>query len=396
MQPGNRTPAFDDDEYRSRQDRTKHAMATRELDALLVVEPANVNWLTGYEARSFYTPQAVLLTADGEAPLWIGRNIDTTCARWTTHLTDDQIVGYPDEYVSDASRHGFQFIAQLVTTRVSTGGVIGVECEAGTFTPRAYHELERNVGDRRLVDADGLVNRLRAVKSNAELRYMREAGQIACLGMDEARRAIQPGRRECDVIADVYRVLLRGTPAAGGDIPITPNIATGQQTDAPHLTWSDRPLRHETPVTLELAGCRHRYHAALSRTFFLGQPPAGLRDVATAVTEAYLGLLEKLRPGRHIGEAVAAWTDIAKRSGITKESRIGYSIGIGYPTASWSERTISLADRDDTVLEPNMTLHIIPAIWTPSEGGYLFSETIAIADGDPEILTTTDRGLIEL
>lgn len=57
LQPGNRAPAFDAAEYRSRQDRTKQAMVSRGLDALLVVEPANVNWLTGYEARSFYTPK---------------------------------------------------------------------------------------------------------------------------------------------------------------------------------------------------------------------------------------------------------------------------------------------------------------------------------------------------
>lgn len=395
MTDGNRKPAFSAAEYGERARRLQQTLVERDVDGILVVDPANINWLTGYESRSYYTPQAVLLTAADAEATWFGRDIDVSCATWTTHLPPERIVGYPDGYVTDPSVNAFDFVAAETARRVA-GGRLAVEIDAATFTPRGHRSLVDGLPDVTLSDGTGLVNRLRAVKSAAELTYMREAGRIAMRAMERAAEVIRPGVRECDAMADVYATLVAGLPDAGGDIPITPNIATGRQTDSPHLTWSDAPFKSDTPVNLELAGCRHRYHAALSRSYYLGRPPASLTDVANVVTDGYLAALDELRPGRRCSDVATAWTKATADRGVTKDSRIGYTIGIGYPSGSWSERAASLFPNDSTAIEPDMTFHVMLGVWTPNEGGYVFSETVLVTEREPELLTTARRELLPL
>ena len=68
---------FSMQEYSSRQDSVRASMRDRSLDALVIGDPANMNWLTGFDAWSFYVPQIMLLTHD-RGPVWMGREMDTT------------------------------------------------------------------------------------------------------------------------------------------------------------------------------------------------------------------------------------------------------------------------------------------------------------------------------
>src|SRR5690606_5839047 len=125
---------------------------------------------------------------------------------------------------------------------------------------------------------------------------------LAAEAMQTATELIRPGVRESDVMAEVYRKLIQGTDEFGGDSPIWPNIGSGLQTDSPHLTWSDKPFAADTPVNLELAGCRARYYTGISRSFYLGTAPQELHDIASAVDDGFEAALEVLRPGATCAE----------------------------------------------------------------------------------------------
>ena len=89
----------------------------------------------------------------------------------------------------------------------------------------------------------------------------------------------------------------------------------------------------------------------------------------------------------------AAWRKVITRAGYAKASRIGYSVGLGYPP-DWGERTASLRPGDRTVLEPDMVFHVILGMWE-DDGGYELSETIRISEGGPpEVLTQFPRALL--
>ncbi len=379
-------------EYEARIARTKTEMASRGLDALVVTDVANMNWLTGYDGWSFYTPQCVVVGQELAQPLWIGRGMDANGARVTSFLDDASIHPYPDDYVQSPVKHPMSYAAQVMERHGLAAKRIGVETDSYYFSPRALAALEGALPNAEFLDADLLVNWLRIVKSPAEIALMRQAGEIMDLVMATAIEAINPGVRQCDAAAAIYRAAISGTPEFGGDYPaIVPMLPTGIGTSTPHLTWTDTPFRTGEATILELAGCRLRYHCPQARTLFLGTPPARLTDAAKWVVEGIENALVAVRPGALAEDVERAWRETIAKGGLIKESRIGYSCGLNYPP-DWGEHTLSLRPGDTTELRPDMTLHMIPGIWQ-DDWGIEISECFRVTENGAEPFCTTPREL---
>jgi ectoine hydrolase len=384
---------FDRAEYAQRVTRTQTRMREQGIDVLVVADPANMDWLTGFDNRSFYTPQAVVVGVDAAEPLLVARHVERAVAEWSVYLDPANVVLYPERYILDSRLHPFQFVAQVLADRHGTSVTVGVELDAICYTPRAHEELQRALPDARFVDAFLLVNWLRTVKSPAEIAVMREAAAIADSAMARVTGAISVGTRECDAAAELFHALIRGTDAYGGSTPIRPNMPNGAKTSAPHLSWTDAPYQPDTATNIELGGSRHQYHAGFSRTVYLGTPPDRLRRLATTTHQGYEAALATVRPGATCHDVAMAWNHVIASAGYEKESRIGYSIGLGYPPAAWIEQTASLAEGDETVLVENMTFHFIIGMWM-DDWGYVFSETVAVTADGGESLARFPRQLI--
>ncbi|SMF82580.1 Xaa-Pro dipeptidase [Tistlia consotensis] len=384
---------FEQAEYEARIARTKAEMAARGLDALVVTDVANMHWLTGYDGWSFYTPQCVVIGQELEQPLWIGRGIDVNGARVTTFLKPEHIHPYPDDYVQTPLKHPMGWAGQVLEGYGLGGKRIGVETDSYYFSPRALGALQGALPNASFQDADLLVNWLRIVKSPAEIALMQQAGEIMDLVMSTAIESIDPGVRQCDAAAAIYRAAVSGTPEFGGDYPaIVPMLPTGLGTSTPHLTWSDAPFRSGEATILELAGCRLRYHCPQARTLFLGSPPQRLAEAAKWVVEGIEAALAAARPGATAEAVERAWRETVARGGLLKESRIGYSCGLNYPP-DWGEHTLSLRPGDTTELKPDMTIHLIPGIWQ-DDWGIEISECFRVIERGAEPFCTTPRELI--
>lgn len=242
-------------------------------------------------------------------------------------------------------------------------------------------------------DATLLVNRVRMIKSYQEIEYMKKAAKIADLAMQKGVESISPGVRECDTAAEIYYQMVKGTPEFGGEYPaIVPLLPTGDRTSIPHLTWSDRPFVEGNAVIIELAGCYKRYHVPLARTVTVGQPNEKLQVVAPVVLEGIQEVLYAAKPGVTCGELEEVWRKTIKKHGFEKEARLGYSVGLNYPP-DWGEHTASIRKGDPTVLKPNMTFHLIPALWFDTDGIEI-SETFRVTEEGSERFTTYPQELI--
>jgi len=388
-------PAFMPDEFGQRVSRLKSKMEAGGLDALLVFDPANINYLTGYEARSYYTPQCVLVRRDRLEPIWLGREMDVPNGHWTTHLDRSSFVSYPDNYISDPSLHAMSYIAGWLAEQGLGGSAIGIEADAPTCTHTAYQALADGLPGAKLLPGDMLVNHLRVVKSPAELQYMREAGAIVSRAMQVAAEVIRPGVRECDAAAEIYKTLIAGLPGAGGDVPIAPNMPAGLRVNAPHVSWTDKPYPAEGSAYLELAGCRHRYHVGLTRTVALGKPSREMLAMADACGSALEAALSVLRSGVTCDEVATVCEEQLALRGYKSQSRRGYSIGIGYPTGAWNDKAVSIVKGDQTPIAAGTAIHIIMPLW--SEGSsYMISETAAVTEDGHELLSTAPRSIIEV
>lgn len=383
---------FSTAEYRDRLHETQRRMEDRDIDVLLVTDPANMFYLSGYDAYSFYVPQILIVTPGQDQPVWVGREQDYTCATETTWLDTDNIVVYTDEYV-DSEKHPMSFAADILAEQGLATGDIGVEMDAYYFTARGYHELSRALPEATLHDVTKLVNYARMIKSDAEVECHRAAATISERAMRKGIDAIEAGVRQSDAAATVYEALLEGTETTGGDYPaIVPLMPSGEGTGSPHLTWTNETYKEGEPVILELAGVVNRYHSPLTRTIFLGEPPEKVRTAARIITNGLDAAIDAVEPGVTCETVEQAWRDEISGTIVEKESRIGYSTGIGYPP-SWVEKTASIRPGDTTELQPNMVFHMIPGVWFDGYGIEI-SESFVVTEDGAEVLADVPRELI--
>ena len=402
-------PRFEKEEYDVRITKVRQSMAEKNIEVLIVTDPSNMAWLTGYDGWSFYVHQCVVLTLEGE-PFWYGRGMDANGAKRTVFMQHENIIGYPDDYVQNPQKHPMDYLSEIFKgkagTSVSGASVgtglanktIGVEKDNYYFSASCLESLQKNLPGATLKDATGIVNWQRTVKSTQELVYMRKAARIVEKMHARILEVMEPGMRKNDLVAEIYHYAISGVSATskeqgfGGDYPaIVPMTPTGADASAPHLTWDDQPIANNSGTFFEIAGCYQRYHCPLSRTVYLGKPPQKYLDVEKAVLEGIDCALNVAKSGNLAEDIEAAWSKTISKYGYEKTSRSGYAIGLSYPP-DWGERTVSFRKGDKTVLEPNMTFHFMPALWF-DDWGLEITESFVINETGAETLANVPRKL---
>jgi ectoine hydrolase len=384
--------AFTADEYRQRAAKVRRRMAERQVDALIVADVANQLWLTGCEGWSFYLPQLVILRLEDEEPYWIGRAMDAPGARKTGYMKADRVHSYPERYVQRPDRHPCDHIGEFVAGLGLGNKRLGYESDAYFFSPKAQKRLEAALPNATFIDCDLLVNWERAVKSAAEIAYIRRGARLAEHAMRVAYEMIAPGVRQCDVVGEIYKAEISGDPEFSGDLTsLCPIILAGEAGSTAHPIWSEERFQRDQTTAIELAGACHRYHSALCRTLHLGKPPKEVTDIAKAVEEGLEAVLATVRAGISAHQAHEAWQKVLDRYGLKKESRIGYSIGLGYPP-DWGEHTISIRAQESTVVPANAVLHVVLGMWAENWGLEL-SETLLVTERGADVITSFPRAL---
>ncbi len=380
------------DEYAARLDKVRAAMSAKNIDCLVVVDPSNMAWLTGYDGWSFYTHQCVVVQHDHE-PVWWGRGIDAPGAVRTTYLDEDNILKYPDHFVQSDVCHPMDHLSEVLGEMKLDRGSIGVEMENFYFSAAAFQSLQKHLPNATLVDATALVNWQRIIKSEQELAYMRSAARIVEAMHAHIYDIIEPGLSKHILAAEIFRTGIAGKDEHWGDYPaIMPLLPTGMDATAAHLTWDDSKLESGDITFFEISGCHKRYHCPLSRTISLGTPPQKYLDAEKAVLEAMHAGLDNAKPGKTCEDVAIAFFDTLEKHGFHKDNRTGYSIGLSYPP-DWGERTISLRRGDRTELQPNMTFHFMPALWL-DDGGLEITESVVITDQGYESLARVEQRLL--
>ena len=380
---------FSSSEYDSRLHRARAGMEKLGLEVLIVSDPSNMNWLTGYDGWSFYVHQAVVLPLEGE-PIWWGRGMDAAGAARTVWLAPDNIVGYADHYVQNPDAHPMETLVNLLQERNLASNALGVELDNYYYSAKAHAVLSQHFGS--IKDATGLVNWCRAVKSETEIIFMRRAAGIVQRMHNVILQTAEPGLPKNRLVAEIYKVGIEGADGHWGDYPaIVPMAPSGMDATAPLLTWDDKPMVKGEATFFEIAGAHNRYQCPQSRTLFLGTPPQKYRNAEKAVLEATQAGLDQARPGNTCADIANAFNTTLNRLGFEKDSRCGYAIGVSYPP-DWGERTMSLRHNDTTVLQTGMTFHFMPALWL-DDGGIEITEPIVITDAGAECLCSTPREL---
>jgi len=153
----------------------------------------------------------------------------------------------------------------------------------------------------------------------------------------------------------------------------------------------NKKFKENEGTIIELGGVKHRYHCALSRTVYIGKPDSKIDETLKITNEGVEKAIESSKPGNTCHDVAVAFWSVLEKYGLEKESRCGYSIGLGYPP-DWGEHTLSIRKNEKTVLYPNVTYHLMAGMWMDT-WGLEISESIRVTEKGCELFCNFPRSL---
>ena len=384
--------SFSKAEYKDRLKKVQKSMQDKGIELLISQDTANMNYLTGYDAWSFYYAQCVLVHVNAEEPICFVRAQDAGGAYIKTYLQDENIIKYDEKYIHTWPSHPYDYLVEIIKQKKWDKLKIGLEMDSHYFTAYCYEKIKSGLPNAKLKDSERLVNWVRLIKSNAEIKLMKSAAQISEKGMKTAIESINPGVRQCDAVAEIQKTLFNGTTEFGGEYSsIATLLPTGKGTSASHLTATQDKFVSGEATIIELSGTYKRYHAPMARTVLLGKPDQKKIDAMKATNEALEAGISVTKPGNTANDVAQKFWSVLDKYNIKKESRTGYSIGIGYPP-DWGEHTLNISKHDKTILQPNVTFHMI-AVMQFGDWGVEASEAIRVTESGSELFCNMSKEL---
>lgn len=379
--PLTKTLAFTEEEYRGRLAGLQQKLRDRELDGLLSAAPENLTYISGYQTPGYYRWQGMFVPTEG-SPILVTRGFEASNAQaWSWF---DDVVG-----IGEAERP-MEVAARTLADIGLQGKRVGVELDSWFLTNRQFGELKELSAGTEWVDAGGVIEELRVIKSPAEIEHIRSACRQAEAMMRAGWDAIAAGNTELDLAAAVLSALVQ----SGGELAgLPPFIVSGPRTGIPHGTWSERVLEPGDPVMMELPGTKFRYCGALLRTAFVGHISDLHRRVADVCIEGLDAALDAARPGVAASDVDAAMMNVFREAGFHDAAthRAGYSVGVNWPP-DWGEGNLmDLSEGEHRPLKPGMTFHVPGALLFVGTHSIGLSETILITEDGCEVLTDFPR-----
>jgi Xaa-Pro dipeptidase len=341
---------------------------------MLLFAQESMYWLTGYDTFGFCFFQCLVVKRSGEMVL-LTRAPDLRQARHTSNI--ENVIIWTDREGADPTVDLHKLLGELdlVGTRIgieySTAGLNGRRTRALDARLKAFAETE---------DASDLVEKLRMVKSSAEISHIRKAGELADDALDAAIELAGPGANEAEILSAMQAAVL----SKGGDYPGNPFII-GSGKDALLCRYKSgrRKLSKNDQLTLEWAGVWAQYHAAMMRTIIVGKPTARHLELYEAASAALVAVRDTMVVGNTLSDMFAAHARVLDDAGLVRHrlNACGYSMGASYAPC-WMDRPM-IYDGNTTVIEKNMVLflHMIIADSETNTAMTLGQSYIATASG---------------
>lgn len=377
---------FSMEEYRTRLAKYRKELAARGVGSAVVTLPENIYYLTGFHAQSFFRGKFFgLVVTQQEEPILIVRILEEPLVRALTWIERCESIRDTDDT--------FEVIERALKA-AGAANRIGLEHE------HLSHGFMRRLAERipgvEFPDISGTVEKLRLVKSDAEVEYIRRAARVAEAGLAAGVGAVKPGARETELAAAVYGGML----GAGGDYPgIHPFVLSDERTAYVHLTWDhDRRVAASKPVHFEIGGCVKRYGGVIMRTVVSGPPPTVLRERSEALAKGLEAAIGSIRPGVTAGEVDAACRSVIEEAGWGHLffHRLGYSLGVGFPPGWGEGYFFELRPDFEAPLQENMVFHLVPFLLEDGVMGTGMSETVRVTSDGCEVITNYPRELLEV
>ncbi len=276
-----------------------------------------------------------------------------------------------------------------LTKHLNDLGLKRIGVEEGKFSYGQFLEFEEKLDQTELIPLNGLMEQIRAVKTETEIEMIRQAADLTDQGWTYIKEQIQPGKQEKELALDL-EFFMRNHGADNISFPII--TASGNRSALPHGIASDKLIEQGDFLTMDF-GCRvHRYCSDMTRSLVVGKATDQQRDVYGTVLEAQQTALKAVRPGITGAEL----DEIAR--GIIREAGYGdaFGHGLGHGVGLEVHERPHVNHKGTDPLEPGMVITIEPGIYLPELGGVRIEDLVLVTKDGFEVLSHSDKEMVEL
>jgi Xaa-Pro dipeptidase len=377
---------FEPSEYQARIERTIKTLEENGLDGLLMFHQESMYYLTGYDTFGFCFFQCLYLGCDGRLAL-LTRSPDLRQAQHTSNIEDIRI------WTDEAGAQPALQLRDMLDSLGARAKRLGIETNAYGLTHFNGKAVDAALdGFCRLEEASDLISSLRGVKSPAELDYVRQAGRLGDAALVAAIEATFAGADEGDILAAQHAAVF----SRGGDYPGNEFII-GSGRDALLVRYKSgrRKLSERDQLTLEFAGVYRHYHAALMRTFVIGEPQRRHIEMHDACREALDACEQALRPGHTAGNVFDAHAKVMDEHGMRPHrlNACGYALGAKF-TPSWMDYPM-FYHGNPVEIRPNMVFFAHMVLMDSDNGAAMtLGRTYIVTENEAEPLSQHPLDLI--
>ena len=339
----------------------RQALCDENVDALLVTNLTNINYLAGFEGTSgvfLVTQQETLFITDF-------RYIENA----RNEVSADHFVQASHDPQSDVERESRK-------RKIRRLGF-----EAKTMSHADYLRLESKMGRRSLVPLKDVIEKLRAVKEDEEIAQIRQAVELTEKSLRHIRKFLEPGVTEKDLAVELEIFFKLN---AAGRTDFQPIVAFGQATSKPHHSSSGRKLTSEDNVLIDLGPSVEGYHADLTRTWLSHSMDEKEKQIYGIVLDAQQAAIDRIRPGVAFSTIDNAARKLISKSGFRENFGHGLGHGIGLRVHELPYISPQSVGRCRT----GMVFTIEPGIYLPGWGGVRIEDDILVTNKGCEVLSS--------
>ena len=371
---------FTDGEYSTRLNNLRRLMEENRLDAVLFTSIHNVAYYSGFLYCAFGRPYGCVVTADRCVTL--SANIDLA-QPWRRSWCENLVY-------TDWKRDNYFRAARSVLGNCHR---VGIEFDHMNLELKA--KLDDCVPGADLIDVSGDVMRSRMIKSEEEIRLIREGARVADIGGEAIRAAIREGVREIDVAMAGRNAMELEIARSHPNSEVRDNwvwFQSGINTDGAHNPVTCRALERGDILSLNAFPMISGYYTALERTLFLAQVDDASLAIWEANVEVHRRGIELIQPGAVCSDIVAELNEMFAERNLLQYRTFGYGHSFGVLSHYYGrEAGLELREDINTVLEAGMVVSMEPMLTIPEglpgAGGYREHDILVVGDQGSENIT---------
>jgi len=342
------------------------------IDAFLVNSGRNMRYFAGFSALAIERFAGVIIPVETGAPVVLVPRLEEEKAKEYSEF--EEIKSYDD------SENPATLLSQIVKELTLEKAVFGVE---GTLPFKFYRMLVECSPETRIEDASIFFSQLRSIKSFEELKRMEKAASIVAEGIKAGIDFIKPGVTELAVSFQIEKTIKEN---GGESVPFC-IVLSGSNSALPHGDTSDRKVRKEDIVLMDVGAVYEGYYADITRTVFVGKATKMQKKIYGIVVKAQEAAIKTVKPSIEAEDVDRAARKTIEDAGYGQyfTHRTGHGLGLEVHEEPY------IAPGNTTVLKPGMTFTIEPGIYLAGKFGVRVEDDLAVSTSKAKLLSNLSK-----